>query len=620
VIARYENRARLLEQQILRLGRRWNLLSYARGAFFFATLAAGLAAYFQAWDWAFGWWILAAICAAAFLLVVAVHDRLEHQLESSRHELAAFREGIARLRRDWNRLPIQNHQPPASFQPIALDLDVFGRASLAQLFGPVRTAVGVGLLTRWFTEPAVPEEIRLRQDAGKALSRQIAWRETFQLGCRSGSDSPVGSAEFLRWASSPVWLHRAPFWRWLPRISALIVLVFGVSFFTGWLPPAVSGVGLLTMLALHFVFSVFLSGRVHEVFDQVSSRKNEVGQYVALFGYLAQLPSESERLAELKGIVTQGADSAVAGMTWLARVVWLGNLRRHGILFLAYLFLQFACLWDLHVLFLLERWQLRYRDRVPDWFAALAQVEVLAACGTLAYEQPDWCWPDVRDDAPPQLVARQLGHPLLPDGVRIANDVTVGPPETVLIVTGSNMSGKSTLLRGIGLNVILAQMGSVACASSLSLPPLTVETSMRIDDSLADGVSFFMAELRRLKNIVDRAKLVRAGGGRFLFLLDEILQGTNSRERHIAVAAVIRQLVATGAIGAFTTHDLDLAKENELGQAACPVHFIESFEKTPRGDVMTFDYRMRQGIAPTTNALHLLRLVGLGGDDGHAGR
>ena len=199
------------------------------------------------------------------------------------------------------------------------------------------------------------------------------------------------------------------------------------------------------------------------------------------------------------------------------------------------------------------------------------------------------------------------------DDSRVPNDVTVGPPGTVLLVTGSNMSGKSTLLRSVGVNVTLAQMGGVVCAEAMSLTTLRIETSMRIVDSLSDGVSFFMAELKRLKEIVDSAQRQNeAGGHAMLFLLDEILQGTNSRERNIAVSRVVRKLIDENAIGAISTHDLDLATTDELAKACRTVHFAEQFIDQDGQRKMTFDYQMRQGIAETTNALKLLEMVGLG--------
>jgi DNA mismatch repair ATPase MutS len=239
----------------------------------------------------------------------------------------------------------------------------------------------------------------------------------------------------------------------------------------------------------------------------------------------------------------------------------------------------------------------------------MGEAEALTALAGLRHANPDWSFPRLVPGAS-ALEAEELGHPLLPPDVCVTNDVEVGPPGRFLLVTGSNMSGKSTLLRALGLNAVLAQAGAPVCARSLTLPPLRVCTSMRVDDSLRGGVSFFMAELRRLKHVVDVAE---AGDeATTLYLLDEILQGTNTAERRVAARTVIRRLLASGAMGAVTTHDLTLADADDLMEAAVPVHFTETVGSPAEG--LSFDYRLRPGIARSTNALKLLRLVGLGGD------
>src|SRR5262249_10641749 len=200
-----------------------------------------------------------------------------------------------------------------------------------------------------------------------------------------------------------------------------------------------------------------------------------------------------------------------------------------------------------------------------------------------------------------------MGHPLIPDAKRVDNEVTVGPPATVLLVTGSNMSGKSTLLRAIGLNVILAQAGGCVCAKRLRLPPSDLQTSIRIQDSLEAGLSYFMAALARLKGVVDAAEHERSGRV-LVYLLDEILQGTNSAERAIAVRAVARHLLQAGAIGAMTTHDLTIAGEEAVADAACLVHFTETVDED---GTMRFDYRLRPGLATSRNALRLMKLIGI---------
>jgi DNA mismatch repair ATPase MutS len=242
----------------------------------------------------------------------------------------------------------------------------------------------------------------------------------------------------------------------------------------------------------------------------------------------------------------------------------------------------------------------------------LGEFEALSSLAVVAHDYPDWVMPDV-DESADRLTASELGHPLLPDDTRVVNDVQVGPQNTVLLVTGSNMSGKSTLLRAIGVNAVLAQAGSPVCARRLSMPPLTLATSMRIHDSLEYGVSFYMAELMRLKQIVDQAgSFQQRGNHLLLYLLDEILQGTNSKERHIAVVRVLHYLLDHGAIGAVSTHDLELATAQPLADACTTVHFRETLHDQDADQPMTFDYRLRPGVATTTNALKLLEIVGLG--------
>jgi DNA mismatch repair ATPase MutS len=234
----------------------------------------------------------------------------------------------------------------------------------------------------------------------------------------------------------------------------------------------------------------------------------------------------------------------------------------------------------------------------------------LSAFAQIKADNRDWCFPEIVEAPAADMkvfAATGLGHPLIRDERRVPNDVEIGPPGTLLLVTGSNMSGKSTLLRAIGLNIVLGQAGAPVCASFLRMPSIELETSIRVQDSLEHGLSYFMAALARLKAIIDRSRHPPEGRT-VMFLLDEILQGTNTAERAIAVRGVARHLLRAGAVGAMTTHDLALAGEEPLNTAARFVHFTETVDVH---GAMSFDYRLRPGLATSRNALRLMQLIGI---------
>ncbi len=559
-VERYSRLETGFGESILRLSGLWHRLAFLRGGLFIATGVGGLAIWQNA-DAQRTFWIAITIAVAlAFLLLVYLHDQIEVRLAGAKSQATFFAHGVYRGQRQWNRLPVPALEPVHDFRSISRDLDLFGNASLAQLLSTVQTPMGLETIRAWLCTPASVTEIRQRQQAIEDLASATDWRERFQLTCAALAKSPAGPARFVAWSESRPWLTKRSAITWLARITAAVALILIVGFFIGGLAPEVAGFGLMAVVAVSFLVSVAFAGRVHEIFNQVSSSRNEVEQYLRLFRSVQRAPSNSTWMKNQRRAALGEAESTLGKLGSLSLIVWLGNLRRHGILFLAYIFLQLFCLWDVHVLAILESWQRRHGKSVRGWFDALARIEGVSALATLSYENPDWTVPKIYLDDPPRIEATGLGHPLLPNDVRVCNDVHVGPPNRVLLVTGSNMSGKSTLLRAIGTNVVLAQIGSVVCARTFGFYPVELETSMRISDSLSEGVSFFMAELKRLKEIVDHSELIRKrrrpgpdglDDGEthpaMLFLLDEVLLGTNSRERHIAVNAVIHQLLTNGA-------------------------------------------------------------------------
>jgi DNA mismatch repair ATPase MutS len=345
-----------------------------------------------------------------------------------------------------------------------------------------------------------------------------------------------------------------------------------------------------------------------EPLAQLYDRNDLLAAYSRLLGLIAGAPIAAPALRRLQGELIAGGVRADLQLRRLSRIAILAEYSRS----ILYPLLQFGLLWSFQVIALAESWRQVSGPRLGPWLAAVGELEALAALGALAHDNPGWTFPTLVEGEPPAIIARGLGHPLLPPAICVTNDVVIGPPGAFLLITGSNMSGKSTLLRAIGVNVVLAQAGGPVCAAELRLPPLTLATSMRVQDSLAQGVSYFMAELYRLRDIVKAAEAAQhAAGPPICYLLDEILHGTNSAERQIAARRVIRHLVALGAIGAVSTHDLTLADDDSIAGEAHLAHFREQIVAEVGGVAMHFDYTLRPGLATTTNALRLMEIVGL---------
>jgi hypothetical protein len=549
----------------------------------------------------------AAALGAAFVAAFAWQARLDERHRRYATLWSVQEEGLARLRRDWDHLPLRRPERGAPDHPYATDLDLLGRASLQHLLNTAATPAGQARLQEWLLAPAPAAVVRERQAAVAELARLVGFRDELELFGRLSGMLQREYEGFLAWAEQGPWLARRPALLWLSRalpaltLAAIAGQAAGLLHVALWIPLIVINLGVLQ----------FAGKPVARRIGQVGERQGVFAPYGALFAAVAAQRFEAPLLRHLQARIAgdaPGTPGAPEEMRRLGRIMVWVDIRRW---YLAVL-IEATLLWDFHALWLLERWQARAGSRVRDWLEALSELEALAALGALAADHPDWAFPELAGPEAPEVVAGALGHPLLPPATCVRNDVRIGPPGTFLLVTGSNMSGKSTLLRAVGVNVALAQAGGPVCAAGLRLPPLALLTSMRVQDSLEQGVSYFLAELLKLKWVVDEARAVRAAGERVpCFLLDEILHGTNTAERQIAARRIIRGLLALGATGAVSTHDLTLADDPALREPARAVHFTERFTREAGAPSMTFDYRLRPGIATSTNALRLMEIVGL---------
>jgi hypothetical protein len=546
---------------------------------------------------------LAAALFLAFIALVIHHGRLGASRRRYAELWSINDEAGRRLARAWEGLTLRHTSRAEPGHPYAADLDLFGRASLFHLLDAAGGSLGEVTLRRWLLEPAAPDAVRDRQTAVAELAPLIDLRDELALRARLMGERRPDPEPFLAWAESEPWLWPRRGLVWCARVSPALLWALVVAQVAG----AVAYPLWLVFLLPNAMLGQLVGRPCYRILTRVSWHERAFRHYAGLFELLSTASLAAPLLQHLQATLTADGVAAHRQMRRLHRITSLMIPQAAPL----YGLIQLFTLWDVHALWALERWQATAGRYARAWLDALGEAEALSTLAVLAHDNPDWTFPEV-DPGAAVLDARNLGHPVIPREVRVVNDVCIGPAGTVLLVTGSNMSGKSTLLRAIGVNLVLAGAGGPVCASRFHCPPAALWTSMRVQDSLARGVSYFMAELQRLKAVVDAARLTRAAGGRtFFYLLDEILQGTNTAERQIAARRIIMHLVAQGALGAVSTHDLTLADAAEIAAAVVPIHFTETVTTGTDGPTMTFDYMIRPGIATSTNALRLMEIVGL---------
>lgn len=567
-------------------------------------LAASLCLGWAVWQRNVLFGAIGSLLLFGFIALVYYHGKADRRRRRYEELVNINEEAGQRLAHAWDDLPLRHEVPREPDHPYAADLDIFGRASLSHLLDSVTTSLGGSTLSRWLRQPAPPETARERQVAIAELAPLADLRDELVLRDRLVAGDRPDPEPFLQWAEGERWLTKRPGLLWAARISPVLLVISFLAQLAGYTSYPIW----IIFFTANILLNELLGRPAQRILSQITGQRETMfGHYADRFQIVSEAPFRAPMLQRLQADLRTGGIPAHQHLRRLHRLVTLvipGSAIIHWLV-------QSVTLWDVHVLAALERWQDTAGDQARAWLAALSEIEALAALAVLAHDNPDWAFPDLDPDAE-SLAARDLGHPLLPRAVRVLNDVEVGPPGTFLLVTGSNMSGKSTLLRALGVNVVLAQAGGPVCASALRLPAVDLWTSMRIQDSLAMGVSYFMAELQRLKQIVDAARRNHEGAEiTTLYLLDEILQGTNTIERQIAARRIIRCLVDLGAIGAVSTHDLTLADGDELAAVAHSTHFTETISTDPAAPAMSFDYKLHPGISTSSNALHLMKLIGL---------
>ncbi|MEP7270590.1 MAG: DNA mismatch repair protein MutS [Acidobacteriota bacterium] len=559
----------------------WRRIVFVSGAAMILAALDGLFSF---------WWI--ALPVFTFIVLMVVHERINEARQTATRAVDFYQRGLARLSDAWTGTGETGERFADKNHAYSEDLDLFGRGSLFELISAARTRAGEERLAQWLLAPAKVDEIRDRQAAVAELRPQLDLREDLAL---LGASVRVGvdGDSLIAWASAPP-IH---FSRFL-RVTAAILGIAAAASIIGWLVFDTRAIALVALVC-EAVFLLFTRAGLSRVMSDIERPSRDLRLLGSILARLEREIFSSKKLLSLRAALD--ADG-VPPSRQIARLYLLLDLLNSTKSFLFAPF-AFILLLPAQLCFAIEQWRQVSGRAVIRWIEAIGDFEALASFAGYAAEHPTDPFPEL-SETERCYEGVGLAHPLIPRARAVPNDMTLGDKPQVLIVSGSNMSGKSTLLRTVGINSVLAFAGAPVRASELRLSPLTIGASIHILDSLQEGSSRFYAEITRLRSVVEMSK----GELPLLFLLDEIMSGTNSHDRQIGAAAVVNGLVRRGAIGLITTHDLALTRiADELGTRATNVHFEDHLENGR----MVFDYHMRSGVVTKSNALELMRAVGL---------
>ncbi|MBC8154766.1 MAG: DNA mismatch repair protein MutS [Bacteroidetes bacterium] len=573
--------------------RRYNQLAIGRLIWFMGALAAVWVAINAEQT------VLAVIAGLVgligFLYLLKRHQDVRQERDYAHHLVFINQDEAARLERKFLR-PETGSEFTDSAHPYAGDLDVFGTHSLFRLLNRTHTYQGTHQLANWLRHPADAATIRLRQQAVTELNPLTDWRQRFEAIAYLNPSVSESPAALLAWAEEdaipiPGYLH----WiRW--ALPAITITLFGC-----WLAGLVPGLTVIGALAVHGLVLKGIGPRMNALTEKTYVMARALGTYHELFAHIEAQPFQAGQLQQNQKRLTSGAQSASSTVATLSRLTENLSFRQNPYFVL---FFGLATLWDIHYLIGLEKWRQRHGGQLALWFNALGDLECLNSLAGLAFAHLDYTIPAIHVTGV-HLEAKQAAHPMLIPGKAVANSLTLAGAGQTVLITGSNMSGKSTFLRTLGANTVLALAGSVVSAEHFSCSAMQLFTSMRTQDSLEESTSSFYAELKRLQTLI---RLTKATSQRpILYFLDEILKGTNSADRHRGADALIRQLHRTTASGFVSTHDL------ELGQLGNDEDFVRNyhFQSDIRDGELLFDYRLRDGICESFNASQLMQAIGI---------
>ncbi|MCP4683498.1 MAG: DNA mismatch repair protein MutS [Desulfobacterales bacterium] len=587
----YQRRLKQRQSALSQTLKRDLLLSQLRGIVFFTGIV--IAVMIFSFELFSVWWL--SIPLLLFVTLVVVHENIRRLKEHTQQAVAHYKTALDRLEHNWHGKGIADTSYVEKDHPFAADLDLFGENSLFELLCTARTRSGEESLAHWLSERSSAQSIFRRQQGVEELRHSLDLREDMAILC-GGVRAELRPDILTSWATakSAFESRESMGLSVLAWFFACAAIGAGVAWKTTQMGP----LPLIAVALAEWAVSSLLKKKLTVIVDTVDRASRELKVLVSLLKRLEMEQFHSEYLGQLQKRLQAGDRKASMAISELSRLVsWLEA--RLNQVFAPFAFLL---MWSLHFSLAIERWRLRSGPHIPGWLQALGELEAMCALAGYAYEHPADPFPEIVEGET-LFVAKDLGHPLLKEDVCVRNDVELGTAR-VWLVSGSNMSGKSTLLRTVGINVVLAMAGAPVRATSIKMSLMSIGATIRLQDSLLEGTSRFYAEIARLRQLWDLAEQSPP----LLFLLDEILHGTNSHDRRVGAVALIREFINAGAIGLVTTHDLAISDATEdLGDQLRDVHFVDTLDDNK----LVFDYKVRPGVVQKSNALEWMRAVGL---------
>jgi len=552
----------------------------------------------------YGWFVFDLVLfLALFIYLVVIHETYFKKKKYWQTLEQINQEALLRLRGEWADFPDDGGEFWDENHSYSQDLDLFGKNSLFQFLNTAGTYFGRLKLKEFLASPSLdPDEISLRQEAVLDLAPRLDFRQRLTAESRLAGKM-FNPEKLLDWVKTIDLFYRKPAVVLLGNILPALTILIGI---VTLLRPQIGYYALIAALLIQFILLKAGAKKRNQALETASAYAENIRSYAGMLSLLESEPYASRYLAELKDrFKSLRGETACAQIARLGKIVEAVANRRSQLYFI----FNLIFLLDYRFMFALEKWKEKSGSRLSDWLKVIGEFEALASLAVLPHDHPEWAVPElvvVPDQGSPVFCAEGMAHPLLKNGV--ANDLKFGSPQTgspenILIITGSNMSGKSTLLRTAGLNLVLAYAGTAVCAEKFRCSPMELYTCMRVKDNLEQNISSFYAELLRIKMIV---RAVEAGKVIF-FLLDEIFKGTNSIDRHAGAKALLKTLSKSRLLGLISTHDLelgDLAKENNRIKN---YHFQEYY----LNDQIRFDYKLKPGVSRTRNAAYLMKMAGI---------